>query len=89
MLRRGNAWLGTVGATVTIEDGANGERLTYTIVGEHEADIKKRRISLVAPVARVDARTLASPSNTRPTVRGSSSVAPASRATKALRSQGF
>lgn len=40
------------GATVTIEDGANGERLTYTIVGEHEADIKKRRISLSAPVAR-------------------------------------
>ena len=40
------------GATVTIEDGASGERSTYTIVGEHEADIKKRRISLVAPVAR-------------------------------------
>ena len=40
------------GATVTIEDGASGERSTYTIVGEHEADIKKRRISLSAPVAR-------------------------------------
>ena len=40
------------GATVTIEDGDSGERSKYTIVGEHEADIKKRRISLVAPVAR-------------------------------------
>ncbi|HVK76399.1 MAG TPA: transcription elongation factor GreA [Kofleriaceae bacterium] len=40
------------GATVTIEDAESGETQTYTIVGEHEADIKKRRISLVAPVAR-------------------------------------
>jgi len=40
------------GATVTIEDSETGETSTYTIVGEHEADIKKRRISLVAPVAR-------------------------------------
>jgi transcription elongation factor GreA len=40
------------GATVTIEDGDSGDRSVYTIVGEHEADIKKRRISLVAPVAR-------------------------------------
>lgn len=40
------------GATVTIEDSETGEETVYTIVGEHEADIKKRRISLVAPVAR-------------------------------------
>jgi transcription elongation factor GreA len=40
------------GATVTIEDSDTGETSVYTIVGEHEADIKKRRISLVAPVAR-------------------------------------
>ena len=40
------------GATVTIEDSETGETSTYTIVGEHEADITKRRISLVAPVAR-------------------------------------
>jgi transcription elongation factor GreA len=40
------------GATVTIEDPENGERQTYTIVGEHEADIKKGRISIGAPVAR-------------------------------------
>ena len=40
------------GATVTIEDSENGERMTYTIVGEHEADIKKGKISIGAPVAR-------------------------------------
>ena len=40
------------GATVTVEDSDSGETSVYTIVGEHEADIKKRRISLVAPVAR-------------------------------------
>lgn len=40
------------GATVTIEDTESGESSTYTIVGEHEADIKKGRISIGAPVAR-------------------------------------
>lgn len=40
------------GATVTIEDSETGEETVYTIVGEHEASIKRRRISLVAPVAR-------------------------------------
>lgn len=40
------------GATVTVEDSDSGETSVYTIVGEHEADIKKRRISLIAPVAR-------------------------------------
>ncbi len=40
------------GATVTIEDTESGERQTYTIVGEHEADIKRGRISIGAPVAR-------------------------------------
>lgn len=39
------------GATVTIED-EDGEESTYTIVGEHEADLKKQRISITAPVAR-------------------------------------
>ena len=39
------------GATVTIED-EEGESQTYTIVGEHEADIKYNRISITAPVAR-------------------------------------
>jgi transcription elongation factor GreA len=40
------------GATVTIEDSESGEAQKYTIVGEHEADIKKRRLSIGAPVAR-------------------------------------
>ena len=40
------------GATVTIEDTESGETQRYTIVGEHEADIKKGRISIGAPVAR-------------------------------------
>lgn len=40
------------GATVTIEDTDSGESQTYTIVGEHEADIKRGRISIGAPVAR-------------------------------------
>jgi transcription elongation factor GreA len=40
------------GATVTIEDTDSGETHRYVIVGEHEADIKKGRISIGAPVAR-------------------------------------
>jgi transcription elongation factor GreA len=40
------------GATVTLEDTESGEKLTYTIVGEHEADIKKGRIAVGAPLAR-------------------------------------
>ena len=40
------------GATVTIEDSESGEKLRYTIVGEHEADIKRGRISIGAPLAR-------------------------------------
>lgn len=40
------------GATVTIEDTDSGDKQTYVIVGEHEADIKKGRISIGAPVAR-------------------------------------
>jgi transcription elongation factor GreA len=42
----------TFGATVTIEDTESGDATTYTIVGEHEADIKKGRIAIGAPVAR-------------------------------------
>ena len=40
------------GATVTFEDTDSGESTTYVIVGEHEADIKRGRISIGAPMAR-------------------------------------
>jgi len=40
------------GATVTVEDAESGAPSTYVIVGEHEADIKKGRISIGAPLAR-------------------------------------
>ncbi len=40
------------GATVTIASSDTGEESTYTIVGEHEADIKDGKISITAPVAR-------------------------------------
>src|SRR5205085_12303858 len=40
------------GATVTLSDTESGEELTYTIVGEDEADIKAARIAVTAPVAR-------------------------------------
>ncbi len=40
------------GATVTIEDIDTEETVTYQIVGEDEADIKKGRISVGSPIAR-------------------------------------
>ena len=40
------------GATVTIADADSGEESAYTIVGEDEADVKQRRISITSPVAR-------------------------------------
>ncbi len=40
------------GATVTIEDEDTGEEKVYTIVGEHEADLKRGRIAITAPFAR-------------------------------------
>jgi transcription elongation factor GreA len=40
------------GATVTIEDTETGEKQRYVIVGEHEADVRRGRISIGAPVAR-------------------------------------
>ncbi len=40
------------GATVTIIDTDSDESTRYVIVGEHEADIKRGRISIFAPVAR-------------------------------------
>jgi transcription elongation factor GreA len=40
------------GATVVLADGESGEELTYTIVGEDEADARSGRISVTSPIAR-------------------------------------
>ena len=40
------------GATVELANEENGEKVTYQIVGEDEADIKQNRISVSSPVAR-------------------------------------
>jgi len=40
------------GATVTIADEDTDEETTYQIVGEHEADVSKGRLSLTSPIAR-------------------------------------
>ena len=40
------------GATVKLADAESGEEVSYQIVGEQEADIKKGMISITAPVAR-------------------------------------
>ncbi len=40
------------GSTVILEDVNNGDVVTYQIVGEDEADIKKRKISIKSPIAR-------------------------------------
>ena len=60
------------GATVSLSDGDSGEEVVYTIVGEHEADIKQGTISITAPVARAligrevgDTVTVRTPKGTR------------------------
>jgi transcription elongation factor GreA len=40
------------GATVEIEDQEGGDRVTYQIVGDDEADIKENKISISSPIAR-------------------------------------
>lgn len=40
------------GATVTIADEETDEETTYQIVGEHESDVTKGRLSVAAPIAR-------------------------------------
>ncbi len=42
----------TFGATVVLEDGDSGEEVTYTIVGEDEADLANGQISVTSPIAR-------------------------------------
>ena len=40
------------GATVSVIDQDTEEQARYQIVGEHEADVKKGRISITSPIAR-------------------------------------
>lgn len=40
------------GATVELEDSESGDRVTYQIVGEDEADLKFGRINIGSPIAR-------------------------------------
>ncbi len=40
------------GATIGIEDLDNGDKFTYQIVGEDEADSKQGKISVSSPIAR-------------------------------------
>jgi len=40
------------GAVVDLEDQDNGERVSYQVVGEDEADIRAGRISVTSPIAR-------------------------------------
>jgi transcription elongation factor GreA len=40
------------GATVELEDGESGGKVTYKIVGIDEADVKAGKISVTSPIAR-------------------------------------
>ncbi len=40
------------GAVVELEDQDSGERVSYQVVGEDEADIRAGRISVTSPIAR-------------------------------------
>ncbi|MDO5058100.1 MAG: transcription elongation factor GreA [Lautropia sp.] len=40
------------GATVQLEDIESGDKVTYQIVGDDEADIKQSKISISSPLAR-------------------------------------
>ncbi len=40
------------GSTVVLEDVGNGDVVTYQIVGDDEANIKQRKISISSPIAR-------------------------------------
>jgi transcription elongation factor GreA len=60
------------GATVDLEDEDDGNRVTYQIVGDAEADIKRGLISVLSPIARAlvgkskgDIVDVAAPAGTR------------------------
>ncbi|QEI05556.1 transcription elongation factor GreA [Pigmentiphaga aceris] len=40
------------GATVDLEDLESGDKVTYQVVGDDEADIRERKISVSSPIAR-------------------------------------
>lgn len=40
------------GATVTLQDDDSEDKVTYTIVGDTEADLKNGKISISSPIAR-------------------------------------
>ncbi|GIK25253.1 MAG: transcription elongation factor GreA [Betaproteobacteria bacterium] len=40
------------GATVDLEDQESGDKVTYQIVGDDEADLKNNKISISSPIAR-------------------------------------
>jgi transcription elongation factor GreA len=40
------------GSTVVLEDAEGGDKVTYQIVGDDEADIKQGKISISSPIAR-------------------------------------
>lgn len=40
------------GATVDLEEEESGNAITYKIVGQDEADIKKNKVSITSPLAR-------------------------------------
>jgi transcription elongation factor GreA len=40
------------GATVTLEDEDTGDKVTYKIVGEGEANVRDGKISIGSPIAR-------------------------------------
>lgn len=39
-------------ATVDLEDLESGQKVTYQIVGEDEADLKEQKVSVTSPIAR-------------------------------------
>ena len=60
------------GATVDLEAEEDGKKVTYTIVGEEEADIREARIAITSPIARAligksegDVVDVVAPSGTR------------------------
>ena len=60
------------GATIDLEDVANGTMVTYQIVGDDEADIKQGKISISSPISRAligkhpgDVAEVLAPSGTR------------------------